>query len=86
VTFLHDEHVLASSGATSGCVKLWDIRHHRPFGEPLIVLSPPSNHIANEKRFGLSSLSLDHTRTKVIASGTNNRYKVYCYVLQTHAT
>lgn len=70
---MHDEHILASAGSTSGCVKLWDIRYHRPFGESLASFTPPAAHVANERRFGLSSLSLDPTRTKVVASATNHR-------------
>ncbi|KDO29859.1 hypothetical protein SPRG_19738 [Saprolegnia parasitica CBS 223.65] len=82
IEFTGDGHQMISAGAVDGQVKFWDIRHLFPPS----TSTPPkiphhvrslACHAPSGRRYGISSLSLDHTKTKLLVSAASNDILLY---------
>ncbi|RHY55166.1 hypothetical protein DYB38_003949, partial [Aphanomyces astaci] len=75
VEFTGDGHELISSGAVDGMVKFWDLRtltsDNLKLTRSFSCLNP------NGRRYGISSLTLDHTKTKLLVSAASNDIFLY---------
>ncbi|KAJ3327116.1 hypothetical protein HDU76_012356, partial [Blyttiomyces sp. JEL0837] len=79
----HSEHALASTGAADGLIKFWDVRKknfYRKSGDttaipvPVASSSPPKHR---KRDFGLASLTLDPTGTKLFSACMDNSIHEY---------
>lgn len=74
VAFQND-HLLTSSGAVDGCVKVWDIRKIKPENNAAVYSFPYTG--LSRRTHGFSSLTFDSYFTKLFANCTDD--VIYCF-------
>ncbi|RKP22972.1 WD40-repeat-containing domain protein [Syncephalis pseudoplumigaleata] len=75
----HRDHLLASAGASDGLIKYWDVRHHGSYsGKDIPTPVARSEYSGIGKRpHGISSIVLDHSGTRLLATSTDNTIYQY---------
>ncbi|KAH9121715.1 hypothetical protein LEN26_010554 [Aphanomyces euteiches] len=77
VEFTGDGNQLISSGAVDGMVKFWDLRTLSEDVDCLKQVRAFSCLNSSGRRYGISSLALDHTKTKLLVSAASNDIFLY---------
>ncbi|OQR91877.1 hypothetical protein ACHHYP_04259 [Achlya hypogyna] len=80
IEFTGDGTQMISAGAVDGHVKFWDVRHLFPPATPPKLpqhVRSLACHAPSGRRYGISSLSLDHTKSRLLVSAASNEILLY---------
>ena len=81
LSFMPHGLTLVSAGAPDGCIKFWDARITRLKRSRVSPVQFIRSYTEGARPFGISSLGLDSSGSRVLASYTNSRIRVFSTLL-----